>query len=290
MHKYLRAVGFSNLKNRDDMQKLIDKSIREATGTYCVAVGDELLGDYCLKCGDKMGVAICGDYDESDEFYYEHLYPYIESDIISTKEKSIVDRHIATRSFAGVVEDNRIGISIIYYLRDRINYIKKFLDDSEITKNAPITLTGLSESGMILMPIEKSASIAKKMSRQSENRDKLVEAARQGNDEALESLTLDDIDVYTNISRQLIDSDVYSIVDTCFMPYGAECDLYTIIGEITSVSEDENYFTGEHVYRMGIVCNGLSLDICINKTDLFGEPEVGRRFKGTIWLQGRLIC
>lgn len=290
MHKYLRAIGFSKVKTRDDMQKLIEKAIREATGTYCVAVGDDLLGDYCLKCGEKMGIVICGDYDESDDFHYEHLYPYLESDIISTEEKSVVDRHIATRSFAGVVEDNRIGISIIYYLRDRINYIKKFLDDSEITKKAPISLTGLSESGMILMPIEKSASTAKKMSRQSKNRDKLVEAARKGSDEALESLTLDDIDVYTNISRQLINSDVYSIVDTCFMPYGAECDLYTIIGEITSVSEDENYFTSEHVYRMGIVCNGLSLDICINKEDLFGEPEVGRRFKGTIWLQGRLVC
>ena len=37
---------------------------------------------------------------------------------------------------------------------------------------------------------------------------------------------------------------------------------------------------------MTINCNELLFDICINKTDLLGEPEAGRRFKGTVWMQG----
>ena len=32
--------------------------------------------------------------------------------------------------------------------------------------------------------------------------------------------------------------------------------------------------------------NELTFDVGINKIDLLGEPQVGRRFKGNIWLQG----
>lgn len=290
MHKYLRAIGFSNIINRNDMQKLIEKTIKESTETYCVSVGDTLYGDYWLEVGNGMGIVVCGEYDEQDDFQVEHYYPYLETNMVSSIDPSLIDRHIATNSFTGVTEDKRIGISIIYYLRDRIRYIKKCNENREVIKSAPVALTGLSVSGMILMPIEKNDDTRKKMSRSSKKRDKLVEAARQGSDEAIETLTLDDIDVYANISKQLANSDVYSIVDTCFMPYGAECDLYTIIGEITYVDLVENKITGEKVYQLGVICNGMPLDICINIEDLFGEPEVGRRFKGTIWLQGRLVA
>ena len=44
-----------------------------------------------------------------------------------------------------------------------------------------------------------------------------------------------------------------------------------------------NLFSKERVYSQ---LNELTFDICINKEDLFGEPEVGRRFKGFIWMQG----
>ena len=37
---------------------------------------------------------------------------------------------------------------------------------------------------------------------------------------------------------------------------------------------------------MNINCNELNFDICINKDDLYGEPEIGRRFKGVLWMQG----
>ncbi len=39
---------------------------------------------------------------------------------------------------------------------------------------------------------------------------------------------------------------------------------------------------------MNIECNDMYFDICINEKDLMGVPEEGRRFKGSIWLQGRI--
>ena len=34
------------------------------------------------------------------------------------------------------------------------------------------------------------------------------------------------IDLYSKVSRRLVKEDVYSIVESCFMPFGIECDQY----------------------------------------------------------------
>ena len=114
----------------------------------------------------------------------------------------------------------------------------------------------------------------------------MIAAARKGDEEAIESLTLEDMDLYTSISRKILTEDVFTLVDTYFMPYGVECDQYSILGEIMDISLRTNKITGEEIYVMRINCNDLEFDVCINRKDLYGEPQVGRRFKGVIWMQG----
>ena len=94
------------------------------------------------------------------------------------------------------------------------------------------------------------------------------------------------MDTYTIISRKIQKEDVFSLVDTYFMPYGVECDHYSILGEIMDCKMIRNLYTEEEVYEMKINCNEVILQVAINKEDLFGEPMVARRFKGVIWLQG----
>ena len=78
------------------------------------------------------------------------------------------------------------------------------------------------------------------------------------------------------------------MVDSFFMPYGIECDQYSIMGEIMDCSSFRNTYTGEEVFQITIDCNDMQFDVCINTNDLLGEPAIGRRFKGVIWLQGEL--
>jgi hypothetical protein len=72
------------------------------------------------------------------------------------------------------------------------------------------------------------------------------------------------------------------------MPCGLECDQYSILGEILKVEKRENSLTKEKIYVLTVECNNLEFDVCINEEDLIGEPEIGRRLKASIWLQGRL--
>ena len=114
----------------------------------------------------------------------------------------------------------------------------------------------------------------------------LVEQAREGNEEALESLTMDEIDLYQRISRRVTREDILSVVTTYFMPYGIENDKYEILGNILDVKHVVNHLTMEELVLLVVESNDVIIDICINKDNLFGEPVVGRRFKGIIWLQG----
>ena len=85
-----------------------------------------------------------------------------------------------------------------------------------------------------------------------------------------------------------------SITDRCnlrcryCMPHGIECDQYSVMGEIVDFVNFKNILTGEKLCQMTIECNDIQFDVCINCADLLGEPAVGRRFKGLIWLQGQL--
>ena len=113
----------------------------------------------------------------------------------------------------------------------------------------------------------------------------LLSAARNGDQSAMESLTLDDLDTYTKVSKRLVTEDVFSIVDTYFMPFGIECDSYSIMGEILDIRKTENWQTGEELYIMNLNVNELKFDVCVPRANIVGEPAVGRRFKGNIWLQ-----
>ena len=149
-----------------------------------------------------------------------------------------------------------------------------------------VTLAGLCESGTILLPVKKDHSQKERQREEVYNRMQLLSAAKSGDPNAIETLTLEDIDTYSKVSRRLVTEDVFSIVDTYIMPYSVECDRYSILGEIQELHEIVNEYTGENVYVMKLDVNGLVFDVCVPRQRLLGEPAVGRRFKANMWLQG----
>ena len=116
----------------------------------------------------------------------------------------------------------------------------------------------------------------------------LLSAARNGDQKAMETLTMEDMNLYSKASKRLATEDILSIVDTYFMPYGVECDCYSIMGIITEIKECVNDLTEEELYLLTLDVNELQFDVCVPRHKLFGEPKVGRRFKGNIWLQGKI--
>ena len=289
MHKFMRAIGFSQYTNRKELKELIRTIVTKSDErAYTLNEDGVMLGEFCKFFTEDMGIAVCGEFDDEDKFTYEYYYPYLRGSGVTSYEDVSVERHAAKESYAGACDDVNVGITLIFYLQNMIPYVKAKYCGQIPMKGTSVTMSALSTGGSILMPIKKDEMQKKKGRRDSVLRSKLIDAARKGDEDAIETLTLEDMDMYTTISRKIQKEDVFSIVDTYFMPYGVECDHYSVLGEIVACKKVQNSLTKEEIYQLTICSNELTFDVAINIIDLFGEPQVGRRFKGIIWLQGKI--
>ena len=287
MHQYLKAIGFDNINTRYDLKDLMEDV--EAGFTHQTIVSYRPGEDFCelrREYGQCIGVSLCGELDDDDNFYPDYYFPYFEGSGISTYADIAIERKIEKEQYVGMCEDSKIGISLIFTLQNGIEYMRERQAGFTAGVTTSVTLSGLALSGMILLPVLKDESRLKSEQEASDNRKMLLNAARNGDQSAIETLTLDDIDIYSQVSRRLANEDVFSIVDTYFMPYGVECDLYSIMGEILAVRHRTNSATGVELYQMKLNVNEMQFDVCVPAEEVMGEPEIGRRFKGTIWLQG----
>ena len=302
MNLYMRTLGFASMDSK------LEKKFIRAGIKQCVSEGFVLKHDgfnrgvVILQVSPSTGIYIYGRY-EGKRFIYEYHFPFVVGKTVTDNDKLTIERHLDKESYAVLCDESKTGVTLIFYLQnvyDYLDYISKQKDFKyemfdpdrrSILAKRPVkgkstVLTALSLGGMILLPISKSSRVMKKSEEAENNRRKLIAAAKNGDEQAIENLTIEDIDTYTSISNRIIHEDVFSIVDSTFMPSGVECDQYTVIGQILELSKENNLYTGEKIYIMTLECNSMVFTMAINEQDLLGEPEVGRRFKGQIWLQG----
>lgn len=226
-----------------------------------------------------------GELDEEENFHLDYYFPYLLGENESSKEECSIQRHTERETYAGMLDEYKVGISLIFYMINSMEYRIRRLEKSAVMAKS-VNLSSFASEGKILLPIQKTTRQIEMAKVASLNRNSLLEAAKHGDEDAMESLTIEDIDLYSKVSRRLVKEDVYSIIESCFMPYGIECDQYSIIGEIKKVSSLVNRFSGEEIYSLVIECNEITFSVGIHKNDLLGEPKVGRRFKGQIWMMG----
>ena len=289
IHKYLRAIGFSKIKNRKELNKILNDVLKGPVERQYVSAGDErFLAEFRKEYADSLGVTVCGNYSEELEFEYDYYYPYIIGKNVSSTEDVSIERHIEKESYAGMCDDLKVGVSLIFYLQNRMDYLKQINMGSKQGVFASVSLAGLSTEGSIVLPLMKDPVKTLAGKKNEKSRHELLVAAREGNEEAIEDLTIEDMDIYTAISKRIGKDDILSLVDTYFMPWGIECDLYSILGEILESRALTNSLTKEQIYVITLRCNDMDLDVCINEKDLVGDPAPGRRFKGIIWLQGHV--
>ena len=289
MHKFMRTVGFSMYQKKRDMEALLKELAAQAVRTGRMAEKDgSMFCELRAELADDMGVVLAGEMDEEGNFSQEYYFPYVKNTGISSAAECSIQRHAEKETYAGLLDEYRVGISLIFYMENSLEYRLR-RQNKEVTEAKGVSLTGLAVQGKILLPVQKTRQQAENSRQESKKRTRLIEAAKNGDEDAIETLTIEDIDMYSQISRRVMKEDLYSIIDSCFMPCGIECDQYSVIGEITEIVEKKNQITGEDVYDLKLECSDIVFHVGIAKQDLTGEPAVGRRFKGQIWMQGNVV-
>ena len=240
MHSYLKSIGFSSLKTEEELEKVLEYVFRKCKD--CQGVKEEngnAFVEYALDFGHEFGIKLCGEMD-TNGFHQEYYFPYFKGTGITSREDLSVEKHGSRESYAGVLEDPRVGISLIFYVQNAVDYKKACREKHLLTRQITTTFSGLADRGKILFPIRKTEEQLQYSRETSQKRNGLLAAARRGDQEAMESLTVEDMDLHLMISQRLQGEDILSIVDTFMMPFGMECDLYQIMGEILNVEEAVN--------------------------------------------------
>jgi hypothetical protein len=287
MHKYLPAIGFSKLNN-DTLNDLLQEiKLRPDYQESAIDFEGNQFVELRYMVTDNVGLVLRGIYNDDDEFVLDYYYPTFFGDTVSLVNDVDIIKQSDKDNYQVMVDEIRLGVNLIFQLQNMGEYLRNNIKDDKIT-NKNVSLAALSMDGKIILPLydNEKSRIKEKMNNQK--RIDLVTQAREGNEEALENLTMDEIDLYQRISRRVTREDILSVVTSYFMPYGIENDKYEILGDILEVKSVINHLTMEELYLMVIESNDVVLEVCINKDNLLGEPLVGRRFKGTIWLQGTI--
>lgn len=288
MHSFIKVIGFEGIT-----QKEIDKVIEDVIEfpNYIDVAKDSQKNEfyqYSKEFGENIGISVCGSYQEDNTFKVDYYFPYIKGTGLLSSEVTEIEKHTDKESYAVICDEIRVGVNLIYYMQNVVKYLELSQQEKKNYLSMNSVISSLSMEGKIILPMQKTKVEVLQKEKRTQIRKDLIVAARNGDEEAIENLTLEDIDTYSIISKRIQNEDILSIVDTCFMPYGIESDKYSVIGEIINYYYVENYYTKQKICIMTIDTNDLIFDVAINEKNLLGQPEVGRRFKGTIWLQGEL--
>ena len=289
MHNYLRSIGFGKLRNKNEIDLLIKDIVQHPDKKVITEDSyGNVFAELSREFGEFIGISVRGFYVGDDDFHVEYYYPYFVGSGITTEERVDIEKRSDRESYAGICDEMRIGVTLIFSLQNAVEYLQECRAKNARRMPVSATVSALSTSGKIILPVYKNESQIKSGEKYTNNRNHLMAAARDGDEEAMESLTLEDIDTYSMISRRIMTEDILTIVDTYFMPHGIESDQYSIMGEILDFYTLENKNTEEKMYVLTLNSNHLVFDVCINQEDLLGEPAVGRRFKGVVWMQGKI--
>ncbi len=290
MNRYMRAVGFSDCKNKKQITELFYKK-SEAICISRYSAQEEDGEERFVKrseFGTDFGLIWFGSITEGRE-QIEDCMPYVAGTQEIVKEELSVEERMCGNLFSGATEDLRIGVYLIFFLNNGECFREDVQETGKIQRPLVLALSGLSVSGTVLLPLALSRDDRKRKQREKLKQFKLLADARNGDEAAIENLAYKDMNLSMKVSKRIYSEDLFSIVESSFMPYGLECDQYSVIADIKSVMSVRNCITGEEVWRLQLDYNGLGIDLCINKKDLVGEPKQGRRFKGSIWLQGTIL-
>lgn len=288
MHSFLSAIGFSNIKDRQKLEPIYRQILQSPTSKIITTISsDTSLIQINKDFGEGFGISLVGELSSGGELSIEYYFPYVNSKLLTISPDIYAEKYTDKTGYAGVTNNFDVGMNLIFFITNVADYEKsKWINKSN--KNiSKVWLSGLSNSGTIILDVVKKDDNPNVRARKNK-RNKLIEAAKKGDPDAIESLTLEDMDTYNMIGKRSHSEDLFTIVESSFMPVGVETDHYAIIGSILSYKVAVNQYTNEPIYLLNILCNDLRFTVAINKENLIGEPVPGRRFKGEIWLQGKI--
>lgn len=290
MNKFLTAIGFRSFSGRRELDQLIKNSAQLANSKENFQIDNNQSIRLSKRYfGDKFGIAVVECIDKDEYKSIDHYFPFVDGVNFYFHDNMEFEHFSDREGFSCLCDENNMGIPLIFHVNNPVEYL--LYKDSRYGGDInSVSLSGLATEGTVILPMNRNLRHEEEERKDLEKRNQMIDAAKTGDVDAMEQLAMDDMDTYNTVKGRSKKEDIFTIVTSYFMPYSLECDKYSILGKIRDVKEVCNIITMEKLYYISVECNSIDIDVLISRKDLLGEPEVGRRLKATVWLQGNVDC
>ncbi len=290
MHEYLRAVGFQVIRTKKQSDALLDWVLSSPDFLNVVSTpqGGNVAEARRTVC-PGAGIEVVGEMDDDGKVQPEIWFPYVESGLLSSTQHISFEPHSSGIGYMGMCEDERFSMALIFNVRNPVELVREESDRS-FHHEREVYLTALAKDGTVLLPLYEKCKVTS--DGRTDSSEEFSEDLPEGFSEEpdlREMFSAADVgavpspeEVYNYIRK----NDIYTLVQSFFMPHGMSSDTYYFMGEIRSVQLCENRISREKFYRLIVVTNGMPLTLAVNEKDLTGVPEVGYRIKCHAWLSG----
>ena len=147
MHSFLRAVGFGSVKSRSDEEKLINLVIDNATEKQVFCMSEERsVVELMMEVAEDTGIVVRGETDARGIFHVSHYFPIRRGATITTEEPLFVNKRVDTDAYTGMCDDYRIGVSLIFYIQNVVDFLKNPIRKKE-RRRCPVYLSALATEG-----------------------------------------------------------------------------------------------------------------------------------------------
>ncbi len=150
MHKYLRAIGFSEIQSIKDIEPLFKTIVSKPDNRIAVNANRDISYTQMDKeFGEGIGISMIGEMDESGQFLMEHYFPYLIPDSEIYYGEVELEERLVNKSYAGI-SDNP-AFSLIFYVQNIVE-VEKWMLGFKDTIEA-VAFSALSTNGNILLPL-----------------------------------------------------------------------------------------------------------------------------------------
>ena len=103
MHQYLKAIGFGTIEKKAELKKILEQTRETFTHQLTVSYREE--ADYCefqKEYGQDVGITLCGELDEQDQFEMEYYFPYFQGSGVTTYADVSIEKRMEREQYVGI--------------------------------------------------------------------------------------------------------------------------------------------------------------------------------------------
>lgn len=116
MHDYLRAVGFSKVQHKRDLQRLLDMVMGSPDSEFASDCGGTVYAEKCRDFVSNAGITVRGEVDEHGMFSYEYYFPHYTGHQISLTDDVSVEKISEREEYDGMCDVVNLGVSLIFHM------------------------------------------------------------------------------------------------------------------------------------------------------------------------------